>query len=174
MLSMRYVHDFGVIVQIPKYFATFLQGFLYVWHLTEIDKSYCSVLPDLTVKLSMWEPRLGFVIRGKYLALKVNVLLVNGYELCNYRIRAFWFRSPSVFSTTCLVEFSHFYVRFLWRKNASFAISRHYRRYDVFVEADANKAASKFDNASIDFQVDFYRKEGLTPYTRAKLPISSG
>ncbi|XP_049358085.1 probable hexosyltransferase MUCI70 [Solanum verrucosum] len=63
--------------------------------------------------------------------------------------------------------------RFLWRKNASFAISRHYRRFDVFVEAEANKAASKFDNASIDFQVDFYRKEGLTPYTRAKLPISS-
>ncbi|KAJ8549561.1 hypothetical protein K7X08_033268 [Anisodus acutangulus] len=63
--------------------------------------------------------------------------------------------------------------RFLWRKNASFAISRHYRRFDVFVEAEANKAASKFDNASIDFQVDFYKKEGLTPYTRAKLPITS-
>ncbi|CAN4084068.1 unnamed protein product [Withania somnifera] len=63
--------------------------------------------------------------------------------------------------------------RFLWRKNASFAISRHYRRFDVFVEAEANKAASKFDNASIDFQVDFYKKEGLTPYSRAKLPITS-
>ncbi|KAL8103732.1 putative hexosyltransferase MUCI70 isoform X1 [Apium graveolens] len=63
--------------------------------------------------------------------------------------------------------------RFLWRKNASFAISRHYRRFDVFVEAEANKAASKYDNASIDFQVDFYRREGLIPYSEAKLPITS-
>ncbi|XP_059301455.1 probable hexosyltransferase MUCI70 [Lycium ferocissimum] len=63
--------------------------------------------------------------------------------------------------------------RFLWRKNASFAISRHYRRFDVFVEAEANKAAAKFDNASIDYQVQFYKKEGLTPYSTAKLPITS-
>ncbi|KAK9065342.1 hypothetical protein SSX86_016725 [Deinandra increscens subsp. villosa] len=63
--------------------------------------------------------------------------------------------------------------RFLWRKNASFAISRHYRRFDVFVEAEANKAASKYDNASIDFQINFYKTEGLTPYSEAKLPIRS-
>lgn len=63
--------------------------------------------------------------------------------------------------------------RFLWRKNASFAISRHYRRFDVFVEAEANKAAGKYENASIDFQIDFYKKEGLTPYSSAKLPITS-
>ncbi|KAF3610467.1 hypothetical protein DY000_02047211 [Brassica cretica] len=63
--------------------------------------------------------------------------------------------------------------RFLWRKNATFAISRHYRRFDVFVEAEANKAAGKYDNASIDFQVEFYKKEGLTPYSVAKLPITS-
>ncbi|KAK4421226.1 hypothetical protein Salat_2073100 [Sesamum alatum] len=63
--------------------------------------------------------------------------------------------------------------RFLWRKNASFAISRHYRRFDVFVEAEANKAAGKYDNASIDFQIDFYKKEGLTPYSAKKLPITS-
>ncbi|KAF4379065.1 hypothetical protein F8388_022152 [Cannabis sativa] len=63
--------------------------------------------------------------------------------------------------------------KFLWRKNASFAISKHYKRFDVFVEAEANKAAGKYDNASIDFQVDFYRKEGLTPYTEEKLPITS-
>lgn len=44
----------------------------------------------------------------------------------------------------------------------------------MFVEAEANKAGGKYDNASIDFQVDFYRKEGLTPYTDSKLPISSG
>ncbi|XP_016181519.1 uncharacterized protein LOC107623686 [Arachis ipaensis] len=60
--------------------------------------------------------------------------------------------------------------RFLWRRNATFAISRHYKRFDVFVEAEANKAAGKYDNASIDFQIDFYKKEGLTPYTEAKLP----
>ncbi|GMJ14679.1 MUCILAGE-RELATED 70 [Hibiscus trionum] len=63
--------------------------------------------------------------------------------------------------------------RFLWRKNATFAISRHYKRFDVFAEAEANKAAGKYDNASINFQVDFYRKEGLTPYSEAKLPITS-
>lgn len=64
--------------------------------------------------------------------------------------------------------------RFLWRTNSSFAISRHYRRFDVFVEAEANKAARKYDNASIDYQIEFYKKEGLTPYTEAKLPITSG
>ncbi|TYG68769.1 hypothetical protein ES288_D05G179400v1 [Gossypium darwinii] len=63
--------------------------------------------------------------------------------------------------------------RFLWRKTATFAISRHYIRFDVFEEAEANKAARKYDNASIDFQVDFYKKEGLTPYSEAKLPIAS-
>ncbi|KAK1412308.1 hypothetical protein QVD17_33454 [Tagetes erecta] len=63
--------------------------------------------------------------------------------------------------------------RFLWRKNASFAISRHYKRFDVFVEAEANKAASKYDNASIDLQINFYKTEGLTPYSEAKLPIRS-
>ncbi|XP_050212496.1 probable hexosyltransferase MUCI70 [Mercurialis annua] len=63
--------------------------------------------------------------------------------------------------------------RHLWRKNASFAISRHYKRFDVFVEAEANKVAGKYDNESIDFQIDFYRKEGLTPYSEAKLPITS-
>ncbi|XP_010540448.1 PREDICTED: uncharacterized protein LOC104814215 [Tarenaya hassleriana] len=63
--------------------------------------------------------------------------------------------------------------RFLWRKNATFAISRHYKRFDVLVEAEANKAAGKYDNASIDFQVNFYKNEGLTPYSEAKLPITS-
>ncbi|KAM6584735.1 hypothetical protein CsatB_011737 [Cannabis sativa] len=63
--------------------------------------------------------------------------------------------------------------RFLWRENATFAISRHYRRYDVFEEAEANKAAGKYTNASIDKQIEFYRKEGLKPYSKAKLPITS-
>lgn len=64
--------------------------------------------------------------------------------------------------------------RFLWRKNATFAISRHYKRFDVFVEAEANKAAGKYDNSSIDEQIEFYKKEGLTHYSEAKLPITSG
>ncbi|CAI0468694.1 unnamed protein product [Linum tenue] len=65
--------------------------------------------------------------------------------------------------------------RHLWRKNATFAISRHYKRFDVFIEAEANKAAGKYDNASIDFQIEFYKKEGLTPYTLDKehVPISN-
>ncbi|KAG7024833.1 hypothetical protein SDJN02_13652 [Cucurbita argyrosperma subsp. argyrosperma] len=64
--------------------------------------------------------------------------------------------------------------RFLWRQNATFAISRHYKRFDVFEEAVANKAAGKYDNSSIDEQIDFYVSEGLTPYSLAKLPITSG
>ncbi|CAM6109133.1 unnamed protein product [Calypogeia fissa] len=63
--------------------------------------------------------------------------------------------------------------RFLWRTYDTFAISKHYARFDVFVEAEANKAAGKYDNASIDAQVDFYRSEGLTPYNSKKLPIVS-
>ncbi|KAL4563211.1 hypothetical protein LXL04_027247 [Taraxacum kok-saghyz] len=63
--------------------------------------------------------------------------------------------------------------RFLWRENASFAISRHYKRFDMFLEAEANKAAGKYDNSSIDFQIEFYKREGLTPYSAAKLPIRS-
>ncbi|KAL5151183.1 hypothetical protein HKD37_13G037640 [Glycine soja] len=47
------------------------------------------------------------------------------------------------------------------------------RRFDVFVEAEANKAAGKYENASIDFQIEFYKNEGLTPYTEAKLPLIS-
>lgn len=62
----------------------------------------------------------------------------------------------------------------MWRQNATFAISRHYRRFDVFEEAEANKAAGKYDNVSIDHQIDFYKKEGLTAYSEAKLPITSG
>ncbi|CAN6346158.1 unnamed protein product [Urochloa humidicola] len=63
--------------------------------------------------------------------------------------------------------------RFLWRKNVSFAISRHYRRFDVFEEAEANKAGGKYDNASIDYQIEFYKREGLTHYSPVKLPITS-
>ncbi|XP_020577199.1 uncharacterized protein LOC110022525 isoform X2 [Phalaenopsis equestris] len=63
--------------------------------------------------------------------------------------------------------------RFLWRRHASFAISRHYRRFDVFEEAEANKAAGKYNNASIDYQIEFYKREGLTHYSELKLPITS-
>ncbi|XP_062231968.1 probable hexosyltransferase MUCI70 isoform X1 [Phragmites australis] len=63
--------------------------------------------------------------------------------------------------------------RFLWRNNTTFAISRHYKRFDVFEEAEANKAAGKYDNASIDYQIEFYRNEGLAHYSPAKLPITS-
>ncbi|BBH01788.1 Protein of unknown function D [Prunus dulcis] len=62
---------------------------------------------------------------------------------------------------------------FLWRQNANFAISRHYKRYDVFEEAEANKAAGKYDNSTINEQIDFYIKEGLQPYSEAKFPITS-
>ncbi|KAJ6894294.1 hypothetical protein NC652_028151 [Populus alba x Populus x berolinensis] len=64
-------------------------------------------------------------------------------------------------------------VRFLWQQNASFAISRHYCRFDVFEEAKANKAAGKYGNSSIDYKVEFYKKKGFSPYSKAKLPITS-
>ncbi|KAL4186381.1 hypothetical protein AMTRI_Chr09g33610 [Amborella trichopoda] len=63
--------------------------------------------------------------------------------------------------------------RFLLRRNATFSISKHYRRFNVFEEAEANKAAGKYYNSSIDRQIEFYRSEGLTPYSEAKLPIIS-
>lgn len=44
----------------------------------------------------------------------------------------------------------------------------------MFEEAEANKAAGKYDNASIDYQIEFYKSEGLTPYSDAKFPITSG
>lgn len=44
----------------------------------------------------------------------------------------------------------------------------------MFEEAEANRAAGKYDNSSINEQVDFYIKEGLQPYSEAKLPITSG
>lgn len=77
----------------------------------------------------------------------------------------------SMYLTLLLCQLSY---RFLWRQNATFAISRHYKRFDVFEEADANKAAGKYDNSSIDEQIGFYVSEGLTPYSLAKLPITSG
>lgn len=63
--------------------------------------------------------------------------------------------------------------RFLWRRNITFAISRHYKRFDVFEEAEANKAAGKYDNASINAQVEFYQSEGLVPYERTKSTFPS-
>eukprot|EP00271_Cylindrocystis_brebissonii_P018770 TRINITY_DN5458_c1_g1_i1.p1 TRINITY_DN5458_c1_g1~~TRINITY_DN5458_c1_g1_i1.p1 ORF type:complete len:332 (+),score=74.63 TRINITY_DN5458_c1_g1_i1:3024-4019(+) len=60
--------------------------------------------------------------------------------------------------------------RFLWRTGATWAISRHYKRFDVFVEAEANKAGGKYDNRSIDDQVEAYRRDGMQPYSAAKLP----
>ncbi|KAG6756446.1 hypothetical protein POTOM_039875 [Populus tomentosa] len=65
------------------------------------------------------------------------------------------------------------WYKFLWQQNASFAISRHYCRFDVFGEAEANKAARKYDNSFIDYQIEFYKKKGLSPYSKAKLPITS-
>jgi hypothetical protein len=86
----------------------------------------------------------------------------------------FCFQLPQCMSFWCLNCMCSHLCRFLWRKNATFAISKHYRRFDVFVEAGANKAAGKYENASIDSQIEFYKKEGLTPYTEAKLPLISG
>jgi len=56
--------------------------------------------------------------------------------------------------------------RFLWRGNFTWAISRHYARFDIFVEAERNKAAGKYSNASIDEQTGTYRREGMTPYSQ--------
>ncbi|MCO5554086.1 hypothetical protein L7F22_007612 [Adiantum nelumboides] len=63
--------------------------------------------------------------------------------------------------------------RFLWRQNQTFTISQHYKRLDVFEEAEANKAAGKYENASIDAQVDFYRREGMTHFDMSSSPFRS-
>lgn len=63
--------------------------------------------------------------------------------------------------------------RFLWRQNHTFAISQHYKRLDVFEEAEANKAAGKYDNASIDAQINFYWMEGIRQFDISKSPFRS-
>ena len=100
------------------------------------------------------------------------IIIVPKLHTSDFRILwifCLWLLSPVMWSLTVRSS-----IRFLWRKNSTFAISRHYRRFDVFEEAEANKAAGKYDNASIDDQIEFYRNEGLTHYSTAKLPITSG
>ncbi|CAI5948539.1 unnamed protein product [Closterium sp. NIES-64] len=58
--------------------------------------------------------------------------------------------------------------RFLWRGNFSWAISKHYKRFDVFVEAEANKAAGKYRNASIDEQMKVYRSDWHDSFFRGQ------
>ncbi|KAF6174272.1 hypothetical protein GIB67_028017 [Kingdonia uniflora] len=58
------------------------------------------------------------------------------------------------------------------RNNASFAISRHYRRFYVFKEVEANKLLGNTTMPPLN-QVEFYKREGLTPNSEAKLPITS-
>lgn len=64
--------------------------------------------------------------------------------------------------------------RFLWRSGHTFAIAKHYKRFDAFIEADANKAQGKYDNATIDAQVQLYREDGMLPFGPEKRPIESG
>ena len=42
------------------------------------------------------------------------------------------------------------------------------------MEAEANKAAGKYNNASIDAQMEVYRNDGMTPFSETKMPIISG
>ncbi|KAF6156056.1 hypothetical protein GIB67_010980 [Kingdonia uniflora] len=51
-------------------------------------------------------------------------------------------------------------------------------RYSIWIDGkleliELTKATGKYSNASIDNQVEFYKREGLTPYSEAKLPITS-
>eukprot|EP00243_Klebsormidium_subtile_P000527 TRINITY_DN1089_c0_g1_i5.p1 TRINITY_DN1089_c0_g1~~TRINITY_DN1089_c0_g1_i5.p1 ORF type:complete len:580 (+),score=141.45 TRINITY_DN1089_c0_g1_i5:33-1742(+) len=63
--------------------------------------------------------------------------------------------------------------RFLWRSGHTFAISKHYKRFDAFIEAEANKAQGKYDNETINAQVQHYREEGMIPFGPDKAPIES-
>lgn len=108
-------------------------------------------------------------------------LVVDPYQILErYSVSLFTFSVLSIsihqflVEQLCALPFIISFLRFLWRQNATFAISKHYIRFDVFEEAEANKAGGKYDNASIDYQIEFYKNEGLTPYTTAKLPIISG
>ncbi|KAK9269504.1 hypothetical protein L1049_001279 [Liquidambar formosana] len=48
--------------------------------------------------------------------------------------------------------------RFLWRSNASFAISRHYRRFDVFEEAEANKLLGNMTMPPLITRLNFIKR----------------
>eukprot|EP00897_Mesotaenium_endlicherianum_P008900 jgi/Mesen1/8038/ME000428S07243 len=55
----------------------------------------------------------------------------------------------------------------------TYVIAEHYERKNVFDEAEANKVGARYDNASIDAQMAAYARDGLTPYSEAKLPLTS-
>ena len=103
-----------------------------------------------------------------YFEESVALMFMNGGRDMIIHRKSFFFSSKSL----CLSP--NYIARFLWREKASIAISRHYKRFDVYEEAEANKAAGKYENVSIDHQIEFYRREGLTPYSLDKLPITSG
>ncbi|KAI9185115.1 hypothetical protein LWI28_004252 [Acer negundo] len=54
-----------------------------------------------------------------------------------------------------------------------YQILERYSHFFVCIIPSANKAAGKYDNSSTDNQIEFYKSEGLTPYSEAKLPITS-
>ncbi|KAF6155842.1 hypothetical protein GIB67_039173 [Kingdonia uniflora] len=161
------------IIQQPKNISEAAKNnvcfFMFVDEETEVYMKNTSVILDDTKKVGIW--RVVVVYNLPYADARRNgkvpkLLLHRIFPNARYSI---WIDGK----LQLVVDPYQILERFLWRKNVSFAISRHYRRFDVFVEAEANKAAAKYDNASIDFQVEFYKREGLTPYSEAKLPITS-
>jgi hypothetical protein len=64
--------------------------------------------------------------------------------------------------------------RYLWREGQSFAIARHKHHRSVYEEADACKRRKRYARPLIDKHMEVYRKEGLQPWTEAKLPLPSG
>ncbi|MFS7982376.1 hypothetical protein Hanom_Chr10g00962141 [Helianthus anomalus] len=49
--------------------------------------------------------------------------------------------------------------RFLWRKNSSFAISTHYRRFVVFVEAEANRQLESTATPQLTFKLTSIKRK---------------
>ncbi|XP_024382817.1 probable hexosyltransferase MUCI70 isoform X2 [Physcomitrium patens] len=64
--------------------------------------------------------------------------------------------------------------RYLWRENQSFAIAQHKYHRSVYEEADACKRRKRYARPLIDQHMEVYRKEGLQPWSEAKLPLQSG
>lgn len=62
----------------------------------------------------------------------------------------------------------------MWRENQSFAIAQHKYHRSVYEEADACKRRKRYARPLIDQHMEVYRKEGLQPWSEAKLPLQSG
>ncbi|XP_002980574.2 uncharacterized protein LOC9656562 isoform X1 [Selaginella moellendorffii] len=63
--------------------------------------------------------------------------------------------------------------RYLWRGGHKFAIARHKHHKSIYEEADANKRRKRYARPLIDKHMEIYKREGMQPWSKAKLPVLS-